>query len=581
MQASFGCKVNLPTNPLSITPTLFAIPMADIPHNAADFKQSESRKPAPRVGLAKYAPISLRQSSQGWQVQIYWKLLAVSIVVLGLAGWFGAASAAFLFVKYRRGFSDVKFTDMLLLPSRWDEYEVARGEFLIKNAQKDLKAQNFREAFYGLRLGLIKSPANKDGRLLLAQFYGLWRRPDLTRQTLLDGFAHHKNDNDYLKTLFSFLLQQQDDQQVLAYYKELLANDTRITPRNQLVALAASSSCYFRGNYDQAEEILRTYQLESSRDGRLLIARINWDRGAKEQAIDRLRELAAELPNDEEIYSQTVTYLREMGLDDEARRESFVRALSNPQNARARIDQLYAYQKQGDTAAVASNVEEIYRDFAKEPNALLALADFAANSGNPALAQRIFEHTKNNNINWEGAALMTVEANIVAKKYQASIDLVRKLLKDNPEWSKRYYSVFNGLQAIANYGLGDAETAQLFLNNFLEQANVRADNLIAVSKRLLSVGAKSQARQVLEQAVKTDPLNQAALSSLIQLDLELNNVAPLAGNVRKLLTMRKPSQEILRNAYNKLGSDLFLFAPDRTALLQDLRSAINKSIAGS
>lgn len=514
-------------------------------------------------------------------MQIYWKQLAVSLLVLTLAGWIGLASAAYLFVKYRRGFSEVQFTHMLLLPARWDDYEVARGNFLIKSAQAELKEQKFREAFYSLRLGLIKAPANKEGRLLLAQFYGLWKRPDLSRQTLLDGFAYHKNDSEYLKTLFSFLLQQQDDKQVLAYYKELLGSDDAITPRNQLVALAAASSCYFRGNYDQAESILRKYQLEASRDGRLLSARINWDRGAKDLAIDRLRELAAELPNDEEIYTQTVAYLRETGRDNEARRESFMRALANPRNARARIDQLYAYQKEGDTASVKANVEEIFHDFNGDANALLALADFAANSGDPVLARRIYEHTKARNLNWEGAALMTVEANIVSKKYQPALELVRQLLKENPEWGKRYYSVFNGLQAIAQYGLGDAEAAQLFLNNFLSQTNVRADNLIAVSKRLMAVGAKSQARQVLEQAAQSDPLNQAALTSLVRLDLELNNTPPLAGNVRKLLAMRKPSQEVLRDAYRRLGSDLFLFAPDRTALLHDLRTAITVSAGGS
>lgn len=545
-----------------------------------NLKKSSTRSSSPPKGLRRFTPFVIRQSAEGWQVQIYWKQLGLSLVMLALLGWIGSASAAYVFVKYRRGFTEVSFSDMLFLPARWDAYEVARGDFLIKNAQADLKQQKFREAFYGLRLGLIKAPANKEGRLLLAQFYGLWKRPDLTRQTLLDGFAYHQNDNDYLKTLFTFLLQQQDDQQVLAYYKTLLGHDDTITSRNQLVALAAASSCYFRGNYDQAESILRHYQLENSRDGRLLTARINWDRGAKDLAIDQLRALAGELPNDEELYNQTVAYLREAGRESEARRESFIRALANPNNARARIDQLYALQKEGDTAAVKSNSEDIFRDFSGDANALLALADFAANTGDPSLARRIYNHCKARNLNWEGAALMTVEANIVSKKYQTALELVRELLKENPEWGKRYYAVFNGLQAIANYGLGDAEAAQLFLNNFLSQANVRADNLIAVSKRLLAVGAKSQARQVLDQAAQADPLNQAALSNLIQLDLDLNNTTPLATNVRKLLAMRRPSQELLRTAYIRLGSDLFLFAPDRSALLQDLSNALNASPSG-
>ena len=544
-------------------------------------KLSSSISSSHAQGMRRFAPFWFRRQGSGWQIQIYWKRFALFTAIVGLLGWIGTASAAYFFVKYNRGFTDVRFTDMLLLPARWQAYEVSRGDFLIANAQADLKKQNYREAFGGLRLGLIKSPANKEGRMLLAQFYALWKRPDLSRTTLLDGFAYHKEDPEYLKTLFAFLLQQQEDKQILKFYHELLGNNEALTPRNQLVALAAASSCYFRGNYDQAEAILSLYQIDVSRDGRLLLARINWDRGAKDLALDQVKTLANERPDDAEIYALTITYLRDLGRDDEARRESFVRTLANPRNARARIDLLYAYQKEGDTASLRTNVEEIYRDFSNEPSALLALADFAANTGDTALARRIYDYTKAKNLNWDGAALMTVEACIVAKQYQRALELVRELLKENPEWGKRFYAVFNGLQSIAHYGLGDAEAGQLLLNNFLTQDNVRADNLIAVSKRLLSVGAKAQARKVLEQAVQADALNQAALTSLVQLDIELNNTAPLAANVRKLLTMRKPSQAVLRAAFAEFGSDLFLFSPERTGLLQDLRAALTVTVPTS
>jgi len=549
--------------------------------NSTSLKLSDSISSSKAQGMRRFAPFWLRRQGRGWQIQIYWKRFALFTLIIGLLGWIGTASAAYFFVKYNRGFTEVRFTDMLLLPVRWQAYEVSRGDFLIANAQADLKKQNYREAFGGLRLGLIKSPANKEGRMLLAQFYALWKRPDLSRTTLLGGFTYHKEDTEYLKTLFAFLLQQQDEKQVLKFYHELLDNNEALTPRNQLVALAAASSCYFRGNYDQAETILRRYQIDSSRDGRLLLARINWDRGAKELALDQVKALATERPEDAEIYALTITYLRELGRDDEARRESFLRTLANPRNARARIDLLYAYHKEGDTAALRTNVEEIYRDFSNEPSALLALADFAANTGDTLLARRIYDYTKAKNLNWDGAALMTVEACIVAKQYQSALELVRELLKENPEWGKRFYTVFNGLQSIAHYGLGDAEAGQLFLNNFLTQDNVRADNLLAVSKRLLSVGAKAQARKVLEQAVQADALNQAALTSLVQLDLELNNTAPLAANVRKLLTMRKPSQAVLRAAFAEFGSDLFLFSPERTGLLQDLRAALTVTLPTS
>ena len=549
--------------------------------NADNLKKVVPNTAQPASGLKRFYPLLLRRTNKGWHVQIQWRhLIVFLIVVLGL-GWISLASAAYLFVKYQRGFTEVQFAHMLMLPTRWHEYQVSKGDFFVRSAQNHLKEEKYREAFHDLRIGLTKSPGNKEGRLLLAQFYGAWQRSDLAQQTLLDGLSFHRNDPDYLKLLFSFLLQRQEDERTLTLAKTLLDKSRTSSPNNQLIALAAASASFFRGNYDQAEDFMHTYGLENTRDGRLLSTRIAWERGLKDIALAQLSQLADEFPKDEEIYAQSVSYLREAGRDDEARRESFLRAIGNPGDARARIDLLYALQKEGDNAAVKENVEEIMQDFSRNTNALLALADFAANTGNPPLAKRIYDYAKAGKTNWEGPALMMIEANIVSKQYQPALQLVRQLLQGNPEWAKRYYAVFNGLQAIAHYGLGDPESAQLFLNNFLTQSNVRADNLIAVSKRLVDVGAQTQARQVLVQAAKADPLNQAALTGLIKLDLALNNSDMLAVNIRKLLEMRKPSKELLAAAYRKLGSDLFLFSPGRIALLQDLRAAIGTNPTSS
>ena len=549
--------------------------------NATDLKKTAGGSPKTASGLKRLYPLSFRRTSDGVQVQIHWMRLGVATIITAATGWLGLTSAAYLFVKYQRGFSDVRFADILALPIHPQRYQLSRGDFFIKSAQEQLKAQKYGEAFSSLRIGISKSPGNKEGRLLLVQFYGAWKRPDLAQQTLLDGLPYQRNDQDYLKLLFTFLLQRQEDARTLSIAKDLLGKDQSPSPRNQLVAMAAASASFFRGNYDQAEDYMHAFGLEGSRDGRLLTARIAWERGLKDVALIQLRQLSSEFPDNEEIYAQSVSYLREAGLDNEARRVSLLRSIVSPDDSRSRIDLLYALQKEGDTAAVKSNVDEIFHDFSDKPNTLLALGDFAANTGDTALAKRIYDYANTHKLSWESSALMLVEANIVAKKYQAALELVRQLLKENPDWGKRYYAVFNGLQAIAHYGLGDAESAQLFLNNFLSQDNVRAENLVAVSKRLMEVGAQTQARQILAQAAATDPLNQAALTGLIKLDLALKNTDTLAANARKLLDMRKPPKDVLGSAYRKLGSDLFLFAPDRLTLLEGLREAINASPATS
>lgn len=540
---------------------------------------SDPRPASPSAGWRRLLPIRIQRGAEGIRVRVAWKQALASLVLLAFLAWFGAAAAAYLVVKYRLGFPDVQFTHMLFYPTQQDEYRAARGDFLIALGQKQYKEEKFREAFYNLRVGSTFSPGNRDGRMLLSQFYLAAQRPDLAHHTLVEGLDSNRGDREYLQTLFSFLLQRQADDEVIALSRGLLddfAEGATLDERGRLVAMAYATAQFFRGNYDAAEDTMRQYRLLDTPDGQLLALRIEWDRGEREIALRRLQGLTEQYPDNEQVYAQYAAYLREAGRDDDLRRLCVLRQLSFPDRPRPRIDLLYVYDKTGDDASVQGGVEELFRDFPKNGDVLVALADFAANTGRPALARRIYEYCKENNLAWEGPALMTVEAHVVAKEFQEAIDACRQMIKDNPDWGKRYYSVFNGLQAIANYGLGDTEAAQLFLNNFLDHAGVRADNLVAVSNRLMSVGARDQARQVLHRAVQSDPLNQTALVGLIKLDLELGQADTLAASLRALLTMRKPPRAVLENAYAKLASDRYLFAPGRGPLLDELRTTINQ-----
>lgn len=538
-----------------------------------DHKLGGIKKIRAKRGWRRLLPFSIERSPAGHRVRIRWSALASTLAVLALAGYAGLAAGAYGFVKYKRGFSEVRFLD-ILLPTRWSDYKQARGGHHVLRAQEQLKSGQYREAFQNLRVGLAKAPGHREGRLLLAQFFVASRRPDLAQRTLLEGVPFHANDVLYLKTVFAFLLQHEEDAEVISLAQHLLATGTDSSERNQLVALAAASAQYFRGNYDPAENQLEKYRVGATRDGRLLSARIQWERGHRELAVQLLRTLADELPRDDEIYATLVSCLRELGRDSEARRASLVRQFENPRNARARIDLLYAYRKDGDIARAGAAIEELLRDFSGDQDAILALAEFAANTGDAVLAQRIFELCQARNLAWERAAFMAIEARIVARQYQAALDAIESLLKAHPEWDQHYASVLNGLQAIAYCGRGDTESAQRALSGFLAQPNLRVENLVAVSNRLLAVGARAQARQVLAQASAADPRNQAALTNLIKLDLATGNTDALPANVRRLLTTRKPAPELLQAAYRKLGSDLFLFSADRTALLDELREAL-------
>jgi hypothetical protein len=84
------------------------------------------------------------------------------------------------------------------------------------------------------------------------------------------------------------------------------------------------------------------------------------------------------------------------------------------------------------------------------------------------------------------------------------------------------------------------------------------------------VGARDDARELLARAVQDDPLNQAALTQLIELDLAAGRLEEMPAAVRKLLAMRKPSPALLARVRAELGRDRWLFVEDRTAALDEL-----------
>jgi len=556
-------------------------PPPDSPLNPADkFRLTEQLPPPAPTGWRSLVPVTIRHTRKGTRIHVDWRKTFLLLLSLAVIGWLGAACGAYLFLKYSREFTEVKFSHMLLMPWKTDEYRESRGEFLIRKGQDELKEQKYREAFYSLRVGLSLSPRNREGRMLLSQFYVAWQRPDLARRTLLDGLEFNFEDEEYIKALFSYLLQQQADFELIKIADGLIARAGTSAPLDERLRMIVSSKAtghFLRGNYDAAEDTIRMYRLTDRMDGKLLTLQIGWERGEQNLVLEKLDALTAEFPAVEQIHSLYATFLRESGREDELRRICLLRQIRFPERPRPRIDLLYILDKSGEKERIEEEIESILIDYPKNGEAMVALADFAANTGRPALAKRIYDYCKANQLPWEGPALMSVEAHIVAKDFQAALVAARQMQKENPEWGKRFTSVFNGLQAIANYGLNDTSSAQIFLNNFLNQAGMRADNLMAVSKRLISVGAKIQARQVLAQAVQGDALNQPALVGLIKLDTELRNSESLSENVRTLLTMRKPPRAVLISAYDELCSDFNLLSPGRAELLAELVKAIQTS----
>lgn len=517
-------------------------------------------------------PISRVSGASGSFLHIHWRRLGVFLTLSAIGLWLLLALGAWLFVKYRRDFPTVKYAD-LLWPGRWSQYGVSQGNFYISQSESLLQQGEYSLALHKLRVGVSKAPANPQGRTLLAQVHLAYRRPDLAKDVLLDGLAYLPDDPVYLQTTLAFLLEFQEDAQLFEITSRLLAGPANPATR-PLVAIFAATAAYHRGNYDEAEDLIERHQLHGSPDGAVLQARIAWERGFPELALLRLKEHLVRHPGHDGARALLAGYHRSLGRTSDWESTLVERVAGNPLEPAPRVAYLQLHQRRRDQARLERETAAFLQQFGSDPAALLLLADFAANTGQPALAGRVQQALAGRPENAGAAALLVAEAHLVAGNYQTALDLIAGCIKEYPEWAGQFAPVFTGLQVVALSGLGRADEARLGLDHLLAQKNLRAENLVAVAGRLSDRGARELAISALDRAVETDPLNQAALASLIRLELEASNLAQLPVHLERFLHTRQPSREVLAQAYAVLGSDRHLLLLAQKPLLASLQAAL-------
>ncbi len=564
--------------------------MPQAPQNLHE-RISDAERTKILTGVWQFLPIYLQRTDGGIKVHLFpWRILSW-LIGCSVAAYVGGGIALYTRDRYYIGLNGISLVDRLY-PPNWQIYAESRGDAYLAKAQESLISGNFSNAFHQVKAGLSRSPRNLEGRLLYGEMLQLAGRVDLCEEVLVDGLAFHASDLDYVRRTVAFLFQYQKDNSIIELGNRLLNSEPTAgrlpekgrqssTGIDDLLAKALANAYFYRGNFDQAEAVIAAHQLASTPDGRLLTAKIEWERGYRVLALALMEQLSKEFPENPNFYQTVVRWQITESLTDTARRTSLLRRLSFPDQFQPRIDLLYSYQKSGETRAAALEVEEYFRDFGKDEPAVLVLGDFAANTGDHSLARRIFDHAHSQGFSLQAPALMLVEANIVAKNYEPAIKLTRELIEKHPEWERQFAPVFNGLQAIANFALGNREEASLYLNSFLNLPSIRAENLVAVAQRLQSVGAKAESRRVLVHAIEADPLNQPALARLIEYELDELESPELTHHLERLLEMRRPSPELLKAAYAKLGLDRYMFTADRNELMDNIAVVLSGRVLSS
>lgn len=515
------------------------------------------------------------------KISVRWGRLIGTFTILAVLGWFALAGALYLHFKYNREFDQASYVKMLtLLPFGLEAHRVEMGNYHIERGLAEMKEGNYRDALRLLRLGVTRAPANLQGRLALAEFYEIaLNRHDVATNLLLEGIELGGiEDIDYLKQTLRVLLYYQMDEEVQNLADKYLPDEPELTDINRILAFSAANANYLRGNYDLADNYTINYNLLESLEGVLLSAQISWERGNKIAAMTMMENSIKKFPNSEPLLLLLSRYHRELGEIDEARRYAMLRNLSNPLSAATRIELLYIYNQAGDFESEQRESERVLQQFRNDGPALQTLANFAADTGNIDLARRTYEEALENEYEINPFALLLVEAHLVDKDYQGAIDFSEELIKERPDWLSRRWALFSSLRAVASYGMDRPDLGEIYLQEFVDAKNNKSQTYIAVARRFTKIERYEQARKILTVAYEKAPTNQKILSELIRAELSVGNTENLNRLLSRLLQMRRPEMDLLVEAYTQLGSDRFIFTPNRQTLLLQLSAVVREAL---
>jgi Tfp pilus assembly protein PilF len=513
-------------------------------------------------------------------IRFRWARLFVTFLLLALVGWFSLGGALYFYFKYNKEFDDVSYVKMLtLLPFGLEEHRKEMGDYHIEKGLNEMRAGNYRDGFRLLRLGVARSPGNLEGRQVMAEFYEFAiKRPDIAAQQLLQGLEEGGlEDLDYLKQILRVLLRHQMDEEIQNLADKHLPEEPELTDKNRVLAFGAANANYLRGNFDKAENYLISYGLIESLEGLLLSSQISWDRGNKIAAITKMEASLSKFPRSEPLLMQLSRYNRELGNLDDARRYAILRNVSDPLSAAPRLELLYIYNKTGDVESEKRETQRMLKQFRDDEQALQALANFAAETGNIDLARRTYEEALENEFGIDAFALLLIEAHLASDDYDGALYFAEELLKEQPEWLSDRWSTFNSLRAVASYGVNQPDLGEIYLQDFLDGKNNQPETFLAVARYFSEIERYPQARKVLFTAYQANPSNQKVLTELIRTELRLGYTENLNRLLPRLLQMRRPQEELLVEAYRKLGSDRFIFTPNREGLLLELNAILRKN----
>lgn len=510
------------------------------------------------------------------KIRIRWGRVTALFIGLFCALWAGKSLALYYFFKNVRDFEDVALVDMIVFPMNRGNVRIQQGDYQIEKATEALEREDYRRAYVLLREGVSRSPANVEGRMLLAQLYAGWR-PDLASELLVSGIEHGVENIDYVRLMSSMLLRQKQDEQILELTEALLQADPE-EKIAQLLQVTRLQSAIHLGRYGIAREIFENTDIDKSLDGLILGTNLYVQADREELATQILLSVLNSLPDDslDPIYSQLVRIYKERKMWDRARESALELVIRNPMDWQPRIGLIDILSASELDSRRDREIEALLQQHRNEEQAMSALAQLCAEYGNVRSASRLYEIALENGYSLSLFSLTLAEAYVNSGGFAQAIELCNELVEEDPSWLLNAESSFNAIRSLAYFNNGDPELGNLYLKNFLDARRTNVRQLYRAALSFREFGMEEAALSILEEAYLRDSEDENVLATLVDVEMNVGVYFRIDEHLNALFNLRRPDYEVLESIYRRLQSDRFLFTEDRVTLLNQLEAILKE-----
>lgn len=467
--------------------------------------------------------------------------------------------------------------DTFLFPINRASVRIGQGNYQIKEGLAAVEREEYRRAYLLLREGVARAPSNMRGREVLAQMYLGWR-PDLAVDILAEGLDRGELSSDYLRLLFSLLIQQRQDSRLLQISEHLLGNHEMDEDMRRVVLAFRMQGALLMGQYQILHTILSETDMRNTLDGVLIATQFFRRSGDWQQAVDLLVAVIQNpnLENNSQLYNQLIDTLKMGGQLARAREIALEMTIRDPMDWRPRIRLIDLLSASELTDRRDREIRAFIQEQRTNEEALTGLAGMVAEYGNVWAASRLYELALENGFNLSVFSLSLAEALIQSGKYQQAIELCNELAREAPMWLVNAESSFNAIRALAYLGAGNTELGQLYLSNFINARGTQVNQLYRAALSFNRRNFPVQALEILEAAFRRDNANEQVLAKMIDLEIETGAFFAVSKHLRELFRLRRPDYEILERIVVRLRGDRFVFNEGRFELLQELETILQE-----